>query len=193
MSSCSTTLAPQLLRTGQSTRPLPRDCLEGIRASTISSLFFCPAAGNSSSASCVPACMVYDLRFALRMIHAHGWFSAAVVATLALGIGLNTMVFTLVNAALFKPVPVPGGSRLVAITSRTPGNGDDRLSYPEFLDYRAQAHSFAALEGASDQEGEWAHFLWAESAQVARLAITPWPDKAPVSRQRCYLFSSPTG
>ena len=97
--------------------------------------------------------MVYDLRFAIRMIRAHGWFSAAVVVTLALGIGLNTMVFTLVNAALFKPVPVPGGTRLVAITSRTPGNGDDRLSYPALLDYRAQAHSFTDLEGATDQEG----------------------------------------
>ncbi|MGH9586664.1 MAG: ABC transporter permease [Acidobacteriaceae bacterium] len=97
--------------------------------------------------------MVYDLRFAIRMIRAHGWFSAAVVAILALGIGLNTMVFTLVNAALFKPVPVPDGARLVAITSRTPGNGGDRLSYPDLLDYRAQARSFEALEGASDQEG----------------------------------------
>lgn len=94
-----------------------------------------------------------DLRYAIRMIRAHGWFSAAVIATLALGIGLNTMVFTLINAALFKPVPVPGGARLVAITSRAPGNGDDRLSYPDLIDYRAQARSFQALEGASDQEG----------------------------------------
>ncbi|HKO11822.1 MAG TPA: ABC transporter permease [Acidobacteriaceae bacterium] len=97
--------------------------------------------------------MAYDLRFALRMIRAHGWFAAAVIATLALGIGLNTMVFTIINAALFKPVPVPGGARLVAVTSRAPGHGDDRVSYPDLLDYRAQAHSFAALEGASDQEG----------------------------------------
>jgi putative ABC transport system permease protein len=109
--------------------------------------------GNCSCISCVGECMGYDLRFAMRMIRAHGWFSAAVVATLALGIGLNTMVFTLINAALFKPVPVPGGARLVALVSRVPGHGDDRLSYPDLLDYRAQAHSFAALEGASDQEG----------------------------------------
>ena len=97
--------------------------------------------------------MAYDLRFALRMIRSHGWFSLAVVATLALGIGLNTMVFTIINAALFKSVPVPGGARLVAVTSRTPGNGDDGLSLPALLDYRAQARTFAALEGASDQEG----------------------------------------
>jgi len=97
--------------------------------------------------------MSYDLRFALRMIRAHGWFSTAVVVTLALGIGLNTMVFTIINAALYKPVPVPGGARLVAVSCKTPGNGDDRLSYPDLFDYRAQVHSFESLEGASDQGG----------------------------------------
>jgi predicted permease len=100
--------------------------------------------------------MAYDLRFALRMILAHRWFSAAVVVTLALGIGLNTMVFTIINAALFKPVPVPGGARLVSVATHMPeGNDgrDTRMSYPDVLDYRAQAHSFEALEGGANQEG----------------------------------------
>ena len=98
--------------------------------------------------------MAADLRFALRMILAHRWFSLAVVVTLALGIGLNTMVFTLINAALFKPVPVPGGARLVAVATRHPWRWRRAACrYPDLLDYRAQAHSFEALEGASDQEG----------------------------------------
>ena len=95
-----------------------------------------------------------DLRFALRMILAHRWFSLAVVVTLAMGIGLNTMVFTLINAVLFKPVPVPGGARLVAIICRSlSGQGFLRMSYADFQDYRAQARSFEALEAASDEEG----------------------------------------
>jgi predicted permease len=96
-----------------------------------------------------------DLRFALRMIFAHRWFSAAVVATLALGIGLNTMVFTLINAVLFKPVPVPGGARLVSILSRNliRDEGFTRMSYADFQDYRAQVTSMEALEGAIDEEG----------------------------------------
>jgi predicted permease len=99
--------------------------------------------------------MARDLRFALRMILSHRWFSAAVVATLALGIGLNTMVFTLINAVLFKPVPVPGGARLVSILNRNVSQGDSamRVSYPDYRDYRAQSSSFEALEGASDDEG----------------------------------------
>jgi predicted permease len=96
-----------------------------------------------------------DLRFALRMILSHRWFSAAVVATLAMGIGLNTMVFTLVNAVLFKPVAVQGGERLVTISNRnlTRGERTLRLSMPDLRDYRAQASSFEALEGATDEEG----------------------------------------
>jgi putative ABC transport system permease protein len=96
-----------------------------------------------------------DLRFALRMILSHRWFSAAVVATLAMGIGLNTMVFTLVNAVLLKPVAVPGGARLVTISNLNHTHGEQtlRLSMPDLRDYRAQASSFEALVGASDEEG----------------------------------------
>src|SRR5579863_3473515 len=85
--------------------------------------------------------ITHDFRYAVRGILAHRWFSAAIIATLALGIGLNTMVFTLVNAVLFKPVPVPGGDRLVSINSHslTQANGNMLLSYPDFQDYRAQA------------------------------------------------------
>jgi predicted permease len=96
--------------------------------------------------------MAQDLRFALRMILSHRLFSGAVVATLALGIGLNTMVFTLVNAALFKPVPVPGGSQLVVLLDRNLKQSNDnamRVSYADFRDYRAQTRSLAALEAGT--------------------------------------------
>jgi len=99
--------------------------------------------------------MAHDLRFALRMILSHRWFSAAIIATLALGIGLNTMVFTLINAVLYKPVPVPGGAQLVAIRSRNLSQDEHqmRVSYPDFRDYRAQNSTLAALEAASDEQG----------------------------------------
>src|SRR5258708_37531801 len=97
--------------------------------------------------------MTQDLRFAWRMIRSHRWFSAAVIATLALGIGLNTMVFTLIYTALLKPVPVPGGERLVAIRNRNLTQTDSgmHVSYPDFRDYRAHASSFEALEAASQE------------------------------------------
>ncbi|HEY6487754.1 MAG TPA: ABC transporter permease [Terracidiphilus sp.] len=99
--------------------------------------------------------MAHDLRFALRMILAHRWFSAAVVLTLALGIGLNTMVFTLVNAVLFKPVGVANGARLVTINNRNLAHGRDemRMSLPDLRDTRAQAAGLARVEAVSDEEG----------------------------------------
>jgi predicted permease len=99
--------------------------------------------------------MRYDLRFALRMILAHRWFSAAVVVTLALGIGLNTMVFTLVNAVLLKPVAIPGGERLVAVSNLSPKHGEERLrlSLPDLRDYQAQASSMESLQGVDDEDG----------------------------------------
>jgi predicted permease len=92
-----------------------------------------------------------DLRFAFRTIAAHRWFSAAVVATLALGIGINTAVFTLANAVLLKPLPFPGGARIVAVVNTRPSQNETRLnmSYPDFLDLRAQATAFDALEAAA--------------------------------------------
>lgn len=96
-----------------------------------------------------------DVRYAGRSILAHRWFSAAIIATLALGIGLNTMVFTLVNAVLLKPVPVPNGDRLVSIMGRNLLRDDHSLpfSYPDFQDYRAQATSFEFLEAVSPEAG----------------------------------------
>ncbi len=98
--------------------------------------------------------MADDLRFALRMISSNRWFSAAVMATLALGIGLNTMVFTLIDAVLFKAVPVPGGERLVSVLMRdTKQAGDDRrmvgVSWPDFGEYRSHVTALEALAAAS--------------------------------------------
>jgi putative ABC transport system permease protein len=97
--------------------------------------------------------MMHDLRFALRMIASHRWFSAAVVATLALGIGLNTMVFTLVDAALFKPIALPRGERLVAINNRDLAQGSGmNVSYPDFGEYRSHASSLEAVEAATQDQ-----------------------------------------
>jgi putative ABC transport system permease protein len=99
--------------------------------------------------------MANDLRFALRMILTHRWFSAAVVVTLALGIGANTMVFTLVNAVLIRPPAVPGGNRLVAISysNRAHGNHGIRLSWPDFRAYRDGATSLESIQTGTSDDG----------------------------------------
>src|SRR5689334_18550305 len=89
-----------------------------------------------------------DLRFAVRMIRTNPWFSAAIVVTLALGIGANTTVFTLVNAVLHKPLPFPGGERLVMVFADNPARGRDRMpmSWVDYRDYKEASGSFERLE-----------------------------------------------
>ena len=99
--------------------------------------------------------MTRDFRYALRMIASHRWFSAAVIATLALGIGLNAMVFALVNAVLFRPLAIPGGERLVAINSwaRSDSRHEAGVSLPYLRDLDASATAFEAIEGGAQEEG----------------------------------------
>ena len=99
--------------------------------------------------------MINDLRFALRMIATHRWFSAAVITTLALGIGINTTVFTLVNAVLFKPVPIPGGERIVTVSNYKLTKPDEKsgVSLSDYLEYKAQNRSLDGLEGLSNNQG----------------------------------------
>ncbi|HVZ63645.1 MAG TPA: ABC transporter permease [Lacunisphaera sp.] len=98
--------------------------------------------------------MLNDLRFAFRMIATHRWFSLAVVVTLALGIGINTTVFTLVNAVLFKPVPIPGGERIVTVCDQLPDGPERRsgMSWPDYLAYKAQNRTFEGLEAVANSD-----------------------------------------
>lgn len=99
--------------------------------------------------------MLRELKYFGRSIASHPWFSAAIVVTLALGIGLNTMVFTLVSAVLFRPLAIPGGERLVAINSQQRSNPESQygVSYPDFRDFRSSATAFEAIEACIEQEG----------------------------------------
>ena len=88
--------------------------------------------------------VVSDIRFALRSLAARPAFSATVIATLALGIGANTAIFSVVNAALLRPLPFRDADRLVLIWSEKPASGYPQLplSLPNFLDVRRRARSF---------------------------------------------------
>lgn len=79
-------------------------------------------------------------------------FTGAVVLALALGIGVNTTIFGLVDGLLFRPLPIDRLDEVVRVTAISPERPDDHFnsSYPVFADYRDQASSFAALAAYSD-------------------------------------------
>lgn len=89
--------------------------------------------------------LLKDLQFAFRMLHKSPGFTAVAVLTLALGIGANTTIFSIVNAILLRPLPYPSANRLVAIYNYTASDGNESFSYLDFLEWQRQNRSFASL------------------------------------------------
>ncbi len=91
--------------------------------------------------------VVNDLRFAIRSLLKHRAFAAVIVATLALGIGANTAIFSVVNAALLRPLPFPDPASLYLVWAYRPTSALPQLplSLPNFLDVREGARSFQSL------------------------------------------------
>jgi predicted permease len=85
-----------------------------------------------------------DLRYAFRMLAKNPGFTAIAVVTLALGIGANTALFSVVNGVLLNPLPFHEPDRLVAVYSKT-SEGQDSISYPNFVDWQRENRSFSAL------------------------------------------------
>ncbi|HEY1471281.1 MAG TPA: ABC transporter permease [Candidatus Acidoferrum sp.] len=86
-----------------------------------------------------------DIRYGLRMLGKNPGFTAVVILTLALGIGANTALFSIVNGVLLNPLPFEQPDRLVALYSRSPEFSRSSISYPNFLDWRRNNHSFSAI------------------------------------------------
>ena len=90
-----------------------------------------------------------DLRYALRMLRKNPGFAAVAIGTLALGIGANAAIFSVVNAVLLRPLPFARPGELVRITSDFVKRGgvDVGLSAPEMFDYRERSGAFTAISG----------------------------------------------
>ncbi len=91
--------------------------------------------------------MLRDLRFALHLIVKERWYSAVAVVTLALGIGMNATVFTLVNAVLFKGLPFKDSHNLYMISSLRQSGRGGGVSFADLQDWRAQTKTFEGLGG----------------------------------------------
>ena len=90
--------------------------------------------------------LLRDVRFGARMFRKNPWFTCAAVTVLALGIGANTAIFSLVNAFLLKPLVIRNPAELVGCYSRDTVKATYRgFSYPDYAELRANGSAFSSL------------------------------------------------
>jgi putative ABC transport system permease protein len=91
--------------------------------------------------------LIQDLRFAVRMLARNRGFTAVVVLTLALAIGANSSVFSIVNAVVLHHLPYAQSDRLVMLWERNTSSGGDleKLSGPDLLEWQSRGHSFEGM------------------------------------------------
>ena len=117
--------------------------------------------------------LLHDIRYGLRMLLKHRGFTAVAVIALALGIGANTAIFSLVNGVLLRPLPFPNAERIVYFEGKNPAAGitDSNISYLDFTDWSQQTDLFASTAaywiGNADLSGDGA-----EPEAVPRAGVT---------------------
>ena len=90
--------------------------------------------------------MLADLRYAFRMLVKAPAFTTVAVITLALGIGANSAIFSVVDAVLLRPLPFKDPEQIVMVWGKLAGDGDRSAhSFPDYVDFRDQNQSFSAL------------------------------------------------
>src|SRR5262245_16368529 len=101
--------------------------------------------------------ILHDLRYAFRSLLKHRNFTIAALLTLALGIGINTSIFTLLYSLAFRELPVQNPDRVVNVYQNFEGEFSREVegspyfvSYPEYRNYRDRVNGFSGLVGSSD-------------------------------------------
>src|SRR5215217_2079980 len=89
--------------------------------------------------------LLQDIRYSIRVLLKSPGFTAVALLTLALGIGANTAIFSVVNAVLLRPLPYEESEKLVFITERSPVLEGMSVAYPNYLDWREQNSVFDSL------------------------------------------------
>ncbi len=86
-----------------------------------------------------------DFYYGFRTLIKSPSFTAVAVLTLALGIGANTAIFSVVNGVLLNPLPYPDSQRIISLFEEIPNFKNGSISYPNFLDWQRMNRSFSAI------------------------------------------------
>jgi putative ABC transport system permease protein len=116
--------------------------------------------------------MIQDLRFGVRMLLKHKGFTAVAAMTLALGIGANTAIFSVMNALLLRSLPVKDPEELVLLASVDRNGPAYTFSYPLYEQLRDGSHSFSSLFGATDVSKHRMNMGGTESEFIRQQEVT---------------------
>jgi macrolide transport system ATP-binding/permease protein len=89
--------------------------------------------------------MLNYIRYAFRTLRQNPGFTATAVVSIALAIGANSAIFSLADAVVLRPLPVPDASQLVSIRARMPDGSFGNISYPDYVEFRDKSRSFDGL------------------------------------------------
>jgi macrolide transport system ATP-binding/permease protein len=89
--------------------------------------------------------MLHDLRYAVRSLRHNPGFALTAIVSIALGIGVNSAIFSYADGMMLRPIPVPDPSGVYNLRSRTPSGTAGGISYPDYVDFRDKNQSFSGL------------------------------------------------
>jgi putative ABC transport system permease protein len=119
--------------------------------------------------------VVQDLGYALRQLGKNRGFTAVAIVTLALGIGANTAIFSVVSGVLLNPLPFPRAERIVSMFQDKPNFPKGSISYPNFLDWQRDNQTFEAIAAYREADGTITGTGQAEDVPAQRISATFFP------------------
>jgi len=115
--------------------------------------------------------LLQDLRYGVRMLAKAPGFTVIAILTLALGIGANTAIFSVVDAVLLKRLPYPDPARLMAVYEKQATTGEMSVAWPNFEDWRNQVHAFESVAAA--RQDTFTLTALGPATRIAAAQVTP--------------------
>src|SRR5207249_8834276 len=116
--------------------------------------------------------LLQDLRYALRMLAKQPAFTAIAILTLALGIGANTAIFSMINSVLLRPLPYPQADRIMVLNESSGPGQDFSVALPDYFDWRSDNTVFEHLACTHKESRNLSGIPGREAERVSCTSVT---------------------